>query len=183
MTRKAEIKISKFLSLILRHKPETIGVQLDENGWLEVEVLLQQLAAKGRPLSKKDLDFIVENNPKKRFTYNENHSKIRANQGHSIQVDLGFSAQKPPSILYHGTGDRFVNAIKAKGLLKMNRQHVHLSTNIPTALQVGQRHGKPKLFKVDAASMYKAGYNFYLSKNGVWLTDVVPVEYLSIIKK
>jgi putative RNA 2'-phosphotransferase len=170
--------ISKFLSLVLRHKPETIGIQLDENGWTDVELLLERSNSYGINFDKDILKHIVATNSKKRFAFNDNLDKIRASQGHSINIELGYTHQKPPEILYHGTGDKSVESILEKGLEKRNRQQVHLSSDVETAIKVGQRHGKPFVFKVLAEQMYNDKFEFYRSDNGVWLTDNVPTKYL-----
>ena len=179
MTEKEQIKISKFLSLILRHRPEKIGISLDENGWVDIDELIQKANANHRKLDFDVLKIIVQNNSKKRFTFNKDKTKIRANQGHSISVDLEFESKEPPATLFHGTGEKYVPSIKKEGLVKKNRNHVHLSTNIETALEVGRRHGKPVIFEVDSKAMFDDGFDFFLSKNGVWLTDSVPVKYVS----
>ena len=173
-----EVQISKFLSLVLRHKPETIGIQLDTNGWTDVDLLIKKSNAYGVKLDKEILAHIVETNSKKRFAFNETLGKIRASQGHSVEIELGYTNQKPPEILYHGTGEKSVQLILKTGLVKRNRQHVHLSSDIETAVKVGQRHGKPFVFNVLAEQMYNDKFEFYLSDNGVWLTDNVPVKYL-----
>ena len=173
------IKISKFLSLILRHKPEKIGLQLDGQGWAVVEELLQKMNEKGMKISQKDLEYVVENNNKKRFAFNADKSKIRASQGHSIPIDLGYKAQMPPAQLYHGTAEKFVSSILKNGIQKRNRQHVHLSADVETAINVGKRHGKPKVLQINAALMQENGFEFFISENGVWLTDFVPSEYLA----
>ena len=166
--------ISKFLSLVLRHKPEKIGLELDQQGWAKTQELLDKIPH----LTLKLLQEVVETNNKKRFAFNEDGSKIRASQGHSITVDLGYPPSEPPALLYHGTATRFVTSIQEKGLLKRNRQHLHLSKDLDTATNVGQRHGKVVILTVDSGKMYKDGYNFFISENGVWLTDHVPVDYL-----
>jgi len=168
-------RISKFLSLILRHKPEEAGICLDENGWTNVAILLQKLK-----ISKADLDYVVKNNDKKRFAYNADQSEIRASQGHSLDVDLKLVAKIPPKQLFHGSAEKNVDSILKHGLEKRNRQHVHLSFNRETATSVGQRHGTPVIFKIDSLKMQTDGYAFYQSENGVWLTDFVPVEYISL---
>ena len=173
-----DIQISKFLSLILRHKPETIGIQLDENGWADVKTLIEKSSEHGVQFSMEDLKHIVETNSKKRFAFNDTFNKIRASQGHSIEVDLGYISKHPPEILYHGTGEKSVHSILNTGLEKRNRQHVHLSNDIETAIKVGQRHGKPFVFIVLAEQMHNDQFEFFLSENGVWLTDHVPVKYL-----
>jgi putative RNA 2'-phosphotransferase len=171
-------KISKFLSLVLRHKPETIGLDLDENGWTETQVLLEKLAKNNRKIDLKTLEEVVANNDKKRFAFNADKTKIRASQGHSIEVKLGYTAVEPPEMLFHGTATRFLNSIQKQGLLKGNRHQVHLSKNMDTATNVGSRHGKVVVLKVKSIEMYKAGFEFFVSENQVWLTDHVPVEYL-----
>ncbi|MCB1156187.1 MAG: RNA 2'-phosphotransferase [Leptospiraceae bacterium] len=178
MKLKDRERIGKFLSLILRHKPETIGIQLDENGWADVEELLSRLKENGTDLSLEELDLIVETNNKKRYSYNRDKTKIRANQGHSISVDVELKIVSPPEILFHGTSEKSLASIKQEGLKKMQRQHVHLSPDSETAVKVGQRHGRPVVLRVMARSMQKDAYRFYLSENGVWLTEEVPVQYI-----
>jgi len=171
-------KISKFLSLVLRHKPETIGLDLDENGWAETQVLLEKLANNNKKIDFRTLEEVVANNDKKRFAFNADKTKIRASQGHSIKVELGYAAVEPPEMLFHGTATRFLDSIQKQGLLKGNRHQVHLSKEIDTATNVGSRHGKVVVLKVKALEMHKAGFEFFVSENQVWLTDQVPVEYL-----
>jgi putative RNA 2'-phosphotransferase len=178
ISEKENTRISKFLSLVLRHQPETIGIQLDENGWIAVDILLKQMAAHNRGISKAILDHVVATNSKKRFAYNDDETKIRANQGHSVEVDLNYTPQQPPAILYHGTAEPALESILKTGLEKRKRHHVHLSVDVNTAMAVGSRYGKPVLLVVAAGEMYTDGYIFYLSDNGVWLTDHVPVKYL-----
>lgn len=179
MNEKEIKRISKFLSLILRHKPEKIGLTLDEKGWANVQELISKSRVKNIVFNEIDLEEAVANNNKKRFTFNADKTMIRANQGHSLKtIDLGLEPVEPPAFLYHGTVDKFINSIKRTGLEKRNRQHVHLSKDRATAVNVGSRRGKPVILSVQSASMYQAGYNFYCSKNGVWLTDHVPVEYI-----
>jgi putative RNA 2'-phosphotransferase len=170
--------ISKFLSYVLRHHPETIGIQLDKNGWTDIDELLEKADNYGIQFDRDQLNHIVATNAKKRFTFNETLDKIRANQGHSIEVELGYSTQKPPEILFHGTGEKSVQSILETGLEKRSRQQVHLSADIETAIRVGQRHGKPFVFKVLAEQMYNNKFEFFISDNGVWLTDHVPAKYL-----
>jgi putative RNA 2'-phosphotransferase len=176
-------KISKFLSFVLRHNPESIGLKLDENGWAETKDLLEKMNAKAFKVTAEMLDHIVATNNKQRFSFNETKTKIRASQGHSIDVELNLKATKPPQYLYHGTGEKYVNSILLTGLEKRNRQHVHLSKDIETAINVGQRHGKPKVFIVEAGQMGVDGFLFYLSDNGIWLIDNVPVRYLRLLEK
>ncbi len=170
--------ISKFLSLILRHKPETINIELDENGWADVKTLIVQSNLQGVEFDLELLKHVVETNSKKRFAFNETFDKIRASQGHSIDIELGYENQKPPQILYHGTSEKSVQSIRNQGLEKKNRQHVHLSKDRETAINVGKRHGKPFVFEVLAEQMYDDNFKFYISENGVWLTDNVPAKYL-----
>jgi putative RNA 2'-phosphotransferase len=172
------IKISKFLSLVLRHKPETIGLSLDQGGWAQVNELLSAAKRAGVPLNEEILRQVVEQNDKQRFTFSEDHWKIRANQGHSIAVDLGLEPLIPPELLFHGTAIRFIESIKQKGLLPGSRRQVHLSPDERTAVKVGQRHGKPIVLTIQTGRMHKSGFQFYRSANLVWLTDKVPIEYI-----
>lgn len=170
--------ISKFLSLVLRHQPEIIGIQLDKNGWTDVKVLIEKSNDYGVKFDSETLNQIVATNPKKRFAFNESLDKIRASQGHSVEIELGYTNQKPPKILFHGTAEKYVQSISDTGLVKRDRQHVHLSSDLETAIKVGQRHGKPFVFKVFAEQMYNDSFQFFISDNGVWLTDNVPTKYL-----
>lgn len=171
-------KISKFLSLVLRHQPETIGITLDENGWTDVNVLIEKSKGAGITYNLDTLKHVVETNNKKRFAFNEKFNRIRASQGHSVEIDLGYSPQVPPEILYHGTAAKSVESIWLSGLEKRSRRHVHLSNDLETAVKVGQRHGKVFVFEVHAGLMYTDKVEFFLSENGVWLTDNVPAKYL-----
>lgn len=166
-------RTSKFLSLILRHNPAAIGLELDPNGWAKIDALLQGAAAQGRVISRELLDRVVRENSKRRYAISDDGTCIRANQGHSIEIDLQLQPQQPPPILYHGTAARFLESIRRSGLLPQSRQHVHLSTDHATAIKVGQRHGKPAILQVDAQRMEEQGSVFYLSANGVWLTNSV----------
>ena len=170
--------ISKFLSLILRHEPERVALSLDEAGWVEVKTLIEAVNKAGKRLDEALLSEVVETNDKQRFTYSDDGLKIRANQGHSISADLKLEPQDPPDFLYHGTATRFVDSIKENGIERRSRQHVHLSADKETATRVGQRHGKVIILTVRSQAMAAAGYKFYLSKNNVWLTDEIPVEYI-----
>lgn len=170
--------ISKFLSLILRHSPETIGLQLDENGWADVTELITKAAAHRQVFDMATLEMVVAGNDKQRFAFNEDHTRIRANQGHSINVELNLVAQEPPEVLYHGTVAKFLQNIQQEGLLKMSRQHVHLSKERATAEKVGSRRGVPVILTVRSGQMFRDGISFYLSENGVWLTDAVPARYI-----
>ena len=168
---------SKYISLILRHKPEVIGITLDKHGWAEVDALITGVS-KTHPLDMDILERIVAEDEKQRYSFNEDHTLIRANQGHSIPVDVELEEVIPPDILYHGTGEKYTTLIDEQGLLPKSRLYVHLSGDIETAYKVGQRHGRPVIYEVKSADMCKDGYIFYLSVNGVWLTKTVPVKYL-----
>lgn len=171
--------ISKFLSLVLRHKPEVLGLELDDQGWADIDQLLCNMAAQQRPVSREQLEMVVETNDKKRFAFNGDKTRIRASQGHSVPVALVMAALEPPECLYHGTVDRFMEAIRAEGLKKMSRQQVHLSVDRATAERVGSRRGRPVILVVQAAKMHREGLLFYRSENGVWLTDAVPPHFIS----
>lgn len=171
-------EISKFLSLILRHKPETIGITLDPNGWADVDELIEKCRKNGKAFDFETLEEVVFTNDKQRFTFSDDYTKIRANQGHSVNVDLEFEPTEPTGYLFHGTVDKFLESIQTNGLQKRSRMHVHLSKDLDTAVKVGSRRGKPVILKIDAVRMFRDGYPFYLSKNGVWLCDEVPVQYI-----
>jgi len=166
------------MSLILRHRPEHIKAVLDENGWLLIDELIKGINEKGIQLSRELLEVVVDENDKKRFIISDDGLMIRANQGHSVNVDLELKAVEPPEFLFHGTVPKFIGAIQDKGLLKMSRQHVHLSTNRDTAISVGSRRGKPVILTVRSGEMYKSGSSFFLSENGVWLTEAVSPQYI-----
>lgn len=170
-------ELSKYMSLILRHKPEIIGITLDEHGWAEVDDLVAGIAKK-YPFDQSMLEEIVQNDNKQRYSFSEDKRKIRANQGHSVEVDVELKETVPPEILYHGTGEKYVKAIQQEGLKSKSRLYVHLTDNPKTAKTVGRRHGIPWVFQVDSKKMAEDGYLFYLSENGVWLTREVPKEYL-----
>jgi putative RNA 2'-phosphotransferase len=178
MNEKETKAISKLLSYVLRHSPETIGLTLDKNGWADVAELIEKCNQHQRNVDRQLLEWVVENNDKQRFTFNENKTKIRASQGHSIEVDLKLQAKEPPPLLYHGTVEKFIPAIKETGLRKMSRQHVHLSADKETAIKVGGRRGKPVILVVQSGRMYEAGIPFFISENGVWLCDAVPVNHI-----
>lgn len=173
------VRVSKFLSLVLRHKPEVIGLTLDGNGWANVDELIRLANDHGTRLTRPLLERVVAENDKKRFSLSEDGQQIRASQGHSIDVDLALPPAVPPDLLYHGTAVRFVDSIRATGLHSGSRQHVHLSLDVTTATKVGQRHGKPIVLTVRAGEMAAAGHTFFLSANGVWLTDHVPLQFIS----
>jgi putative RNA 2'-phosphotransferase len=168
------------MSLVLRHKPEHLGLELDENGWVDVDMLLAAMNSQQLNVDRQLLEQVVTGNDKQRFAFSEDRLRIRANQGHSIDVDVELEERDPPEVLLHGTVDKFLDAIRQSGLKKMNRQHVHLSADLNTASKVGSRRGKPVILEIDSAAMKQAGYVFYLSANGVWLTDHVPIEYISL---
>lgn len=178
---KKHTQISRFLSFILRHNPESIGLKLDSNGWASVAELIELAEHKGNRLTKDLIDHIVENNNKQRFSLSSDGQKIRANQGHSIPIDLNLQQEIPPEFLYHGTATRFLDAISMEGLKPVGRHHVHMSGNADTAREVGRRHGKPVVLKILALTMNADGYKFYQSENRVWLTDAVPVIYIETL--
>ncbi len=169
---------SKFISLILRHKPETIGITLDEHGWADVSELIEGIN-KTTPFNMQMLEEIVSTDNKQRYSFNDDKTLIRANQGHSIPVDVELKKTVPSEVLYHGTGEKYVTSIDKEELIPKSRLYVHLSKDEETALNVGKRHGKPVVYKVNAKRMAEDGYEFFLSVNGVWLTKAVPKEYLS----
>ena len=172
------VRISKFLSLILRHKPETIELSLDERGWARVDELLSRANDAGVSMDRVLLRQVVEGNDKKRFSFSEDGLKIRANYGHSIPIDLDLEAVEPPEFLYHGTAIRFIVSIKMKGIVPQERTHVHLSPDEVTAMEVGQRHGKPIVLIIRANRMHEDGFKLYHSESGLWLTEKVPPEYI-----
>jgi len=176
------VRTSKFLSKYLRHAPEKLGLTLEPGGWAGVDDLLAAAAKRGMPLSRAELEEVVVRNSKQRFSFDETGARIRANQGHSVAVDLQLDPAIPPELLYHGTGERAVEAILREGLRKMRRHHVHLSGDVATAIAVGRRHGRPVVFEVQAGKLHAAGYTFYCSENGVWLVDAVPPEYLRVVE-
>lgn len=170
-------EISKYMSLILRHKPEAIGITLDEHGWANVEDLIAGIS-KDNKFNMEMLEEIVRTDEKQRYSFNEDKTLIRANQGHSIPVDVELEEKEPPEILWHGTGEKYVAAIDREGLIPKSRLYVHLSKDKETAVKVGNRHGKPIVYTVHSKQMHEDGYKFYLSVNGVWLTKEVPIKYL-----
>ncbi|MBI3134558.1 MAG: RNA 2'-phosphotransferase [Bacteroidetes bacterium] len=171
-------EISKFLSLVLRHQPEKIGITMDANGWVNVDELIQKCARRKQFFDFEKLEEVVATNDKQRFAFNEDYTKIRANQGHSVKIDLLLQPTEPLEYLYHGTVDKFMAAIKVEGLQKMSRTHVHLSKDLETAIKVGSRRGKPIILTIRAGEMHRNGHLFYLSGNGVWLCDNVPAQYI-----
>jgi putative RNA 2'-phosphotransferase len=172
------VTVSKYLSKHLRHQPEALGLTLEPGGWVCIDTLLQAAADNGFRISYDEFLECVETNDKQRFSIDDSGDRVRANQGHSVAVDLQLDPKEPPGQLYHGTVERFLESIEAQGLLKGRRQHVHLSLDRATATKVGARRGKPIILIVDAAGMHLAGHVFYVSTNGVWLTDRVPPQFL-----
>lgn len=174
--------LSKFLSLILRHDPSSANVTMDKNGWVVVSDLLIGMSAKGKTVTMQNIEDIVSEDSKGRYSFNDDKTKIRANQGHSIHVDLGLKSEIPPKILYHGTNSRFLEAILKEGLKPMSRQHVHLSDKLETAENVGDRRFKTgtntHVFHIETTPMVADGIKFYKSENGVWLTDGIAPKYL-----
>ena len=179
MNNESLVKKSKWLSKHLRHSPEKVGLTLEEGGWVLVSDLLDAARRNHQSLSREQLEEVVEDNDKQRFSFSEDGTKIRANQGHSVEVDLQLSPTEPPAILFHGTGAQNRASILSTGIEKGRRHHVHLSTDIETARKVGARHGRPFLFRVDAAQMFEDGIEFFVSDNGVWLCDFVAPRYLT----
>ena len=177
MNRKL-VRVSKLLSLILRHKPEKIGLSIDSKGWAKVDELVSKANQAGFSLSDEMLQHVVEHSEKQRFSFSEDRLRIRANYGHSILVDLDFAPSMPPEFLFHGTATRYVNSIKRQGLIPKKRNYVHLSPDQQTATRVGRRHGKPIILAIRAGKMYECGFQFFYSAHGVWLTQRVPVEYI-----
>ena len=172
-------KISRYLSLILRHRPEAAGISLDVHGWADVDELIAGIQKGKYPdFSREILDEIVRTDNKQRYSYDDSRQRIRANQGHSIPVDVELKQTVPPEILWHGTGEKYTESIDRTGLIPKSRLYVHLSADTQTAAAVGKRHGTPVIYQVDSGRMSRDGYPFFLSENGVWLTKAVPPEYL-----
>lgn len=178
MDQKEQIRTSKFLSLVLRHDPEAANVTLDEGGWCSVDNLLLGCKKHGYPVSLEDLRLLVAESDKKRFQFSDDGASIRAVQGHSVEIELGYVPQHPPETLYHGTAARFLDSIRTLGLLKQSRQFVHLSPSAELAQKVGRRHGKPIVLEISSGIMHRAGIVFFMAPNGVWLVDAVPASYL-----
>lgn len=175
---KTDTQKSKLLSLVLRHQPQTIGIILDSAGWTPVAGLLAALAENGTPMTADELDRIVTANDKQRFALSADGTQIRANQGHSVAIELGLSPSAPPTLLYHGTAARFLDSIRQQGLTKQQRHHVHLHQNPVLAETVGARRGTPVVLTIDAAAMQADGMAFFVTENDVWLTEAVPPRYL-----
>jgi putative RNA 2'-phosphotransferase len=173
--------LSKFISLVLRHKPEVIGIKLDKNGWVDVDELIEGVANKKREIDLTILEALVATDEKKRYAFNEDKSKIRATQGHSVKVDLELEPAKPPKLLYFGTEDRYVGGIMLNGLVPRTRNHIHLVEEAASAFDEGEISNDSIIFKIFAGAMFRDGYHFYQSANGQWLTDKVPNKYLDMI--
>lgn len=183
MDKKTETKISKFMSLVLRHDPAVAGLELDEQGWVGVDLLIQGLKNQGFKIELENVLHVVRNNPKQRFILSDDSLQIRANQGHSIDVDLGYESAIPPQTLYHGTYEDVLEVIESEGLKKMQRHHVHLSEKIESAREVGARRGRPVILTIDAGRMHADGHIFMVTPNRVWLVDTVPAQYLGALKE
>ena len=177
MKKMSNDSMSKFISLILRHHPEAAYIELDEHGWAEVDKLIEGIRRTGKRINRELLEEIVRTDNKQRYSFNEDKTYIRANQGHSVPVDVGLKEQEPPVFLYHGTAAGFLASIEREGFKPMGRLYVHLSKDVETAVNVGKRHGKPVVLKIHSGDMYRDGQAFYLSENGVWLTKKVVPEY------
>lgn len=173
--------LSRYMSLILRHKPEVIGITLDEHGWASVNDLICGIEKNNPGFNMNILEQIVRTDSKQRYSFNDDKSLIRANQGHSVNVDVELKEKEPPEYLYHGTGEKYVKSINQDGLIPKSRLYVHLSKYIKTAENVGKRHGKEVVYRINSGQMYRDGYKFYLSENGIWLTKEVPIKYLEIV--
>jgi putative RNA 2'-phosphotransferase len=181
LTAGAVSQASKFLSLVLRHEPEQIGIELDTAGWTDIETLLVAMNAHGVTLTRAGLDELVASSDKQRFAISEDGRRIRANQGHSVAVELQLPAADPPAVLYHGTIEANLESIRARGLLKGERRHVHMSADIDTAKKVGGRRGRPVVLAIQAGEMAAAETTFFVSENGVWLVDHVPPDRIEVL--
>lgn len=173
--------LSRYMSLILRHKPEVIEITLDEHGWANVNDLIYGIRKNNPGFNMDILEQIVRTDSKQRYSFNDDKSLIRANQGHSVNVDVELKEKEPPEYLYHGTGEKYVKSINQDGLIPKSRLYVHLSKDIKTAENVGKRHGKEVIYRINSGQMYRDGYKFYLSENGIWLTKEVPIKYLEMV--
>ncbi len=180
MDRKALTRLSKYLSFVLRHQPGSIGVAMDGQGWVDVEELIERSRPRGVQLTREVIAEIVATSPKRRFALSEDGRRLRANQGHSVDVDLAYEPSRPPELLFHGTAAARLPAIRAEGLKKMGRHHVHLSPDPATARAVGMRRGQPVVLRIAAARMHREGHVFYRSANGVWLVERVPPEFIDV---
>lgn len=181
MDEKRRTSTSKFLSLVLRHQPGAAGITLDAGGWVDVDLLLHGCATHGHRIGRDELEEVVATSPKQRFALSEDGKRIRANQGHSVDVELGYEPTEPPDVLFHGTARTLLPSIRDRGLLRMARHHVHLSPDEVTARAVGGRHGKPVVLRIDTRAMRAAGHVFLRTPNNVWLTDSVPSQFISVL--
>jgi putative RNA 2'-phosphotransferase len=172
------VHLSKLLSLTLRHEPGRMGLALDTAGWVAVDAVLRGFAENGTPMTRDELEAIVRSSDKQRFALSDDGVRIRANQGHSVEVELGYEPASPPPLLFHGTVHRFLASIRERGLVRGQRHHVHLSATADTASRVGQRRGRPVVLRIQAAAMAQRGHEFFLAANGVWLAEFVPVDYI-----
>lgn len=179
---KENTNLSRFISYVLRHNPDAAGIKLSENGWADVNELLDGINKTGRKINFETLKTIVDKDNKRRFSFNDDMTKIRANQGHSINVQVEMAERIPPDVLYHGTAERFLENIKKYGIVKKTRRYVHLSNDAETAIKVGSRHGKPVVLTIDTKQMVADGYRFLLSANGVWQSQDVPWKYIIEVK-
>ena len=179
MDAKETKSTSKLLSLVLRHRPQAVGIELNESGWVEIDTLLAAITKHRRPLSREQLETVVRENDKQRFAISEDGNRIRANQGHSVEIELGYEPATPPEILYHGAPEQYLASIRSQGLKKMKRHHVHLHGDTRVAETVGSRRGQPVILKIRSADMHEAGFEFFVTPNQVWLTDHVPAEFIS----
>ena len=177
-----DVSLGRFISLVLRHDPSAAGITVDGEGWADVNALIRGVCDTGRKLDCETLERIVRENNKQRYSFNADKTKIRANQGHSINVHIDMREETPPEVLYHGTSAAVIDSIKEKGILKMTRRYVHLSKDFETAVNVGKRHGKPAVLLIDTAAMLRDGYVFRISENGVWQSDDIPWQYVTEIK-
>jgi putative RNA 2'-phosphotransferase len=178
MTPRQLVRTSKFLSRHLRHRPDALGLELQDGGWVDVQDLLDAAARHGQPITRAELEEVVAQNDKQRFSFDASGTRIRASQGHSVDVDLGLQPIAPPTVLYHGTGAQTAPTIEREGLRRMRRDHVHLSAELETARRVGARHGRPVVFEVAAGALHADGILFFRSDNGVWLVNAVPPRYV-----
>ncbi len=178
MTPEKEKRTSKFLNLILRHKPETVGLVLDDNGWIDVDLLLEKMNKAGKTIDRSALEQVVKNNSKQRFVFSECGQRIRANQGHSVEIELGYDSVKPPEFLFHGAATKDIAAIRENGLLKMGRHDVHLNAQAEPCIHVASRHGKPIVLTIKSGKMHDEGFKFFLTPNNVWLTNHVPARFI-----
>ncbi|HBJ1650855.1 TPA: RNA 2'-phosphotransferase [Clostridium botulinum] len=183
MISKKDMKASKFMSLVLRHKPQEIGLKLNQYGYMSVKDLINGMNNKGYNITKEDIERIVKDDDKQRYSFSSDKLNIRANQGHSININLELEEKEPPIVLYHGTSTKFLENILNEGIKKQKRQYVHLSNDIETATKVGKRHGELVILEVNTQQMHEQGNKFYLSKNGVWLTDFVPRKFINILDR